>query len=192
MYPEKLQPNYNCPVCGSSTINRNGFRHLKNQVETHFSNVKNVVKFFENYYRHRGQHEQANYALLKKAKKLGRVAENKTVTSDKQDIKDKLLEFHVKMKLQGYKDSTIRLSRSVLNTLIIKGADLTDPETVKLVISQQSWSGSRIRNACVAYTSFLKYLKLSWEPPIYTIIRKKPFIPTEEEIDDLSMYHQTH
>jgi integrase len=36
-----------------------------------------------------------------------------------------------------------------------------------------------------AYTQFLKYIGLTWEPPSYTITRKIPFIPTEQEIDDL-------
>lgn len=69
------------------------------------------------------------------------------------------------------------------------------PETVKQVIANQSkpetafkgkiWSGSRKRNVINAYTDFLAYLGLTWEAPIYQIIRKLPFIPTEQEIDDL-------
>lgn len=122
---------------------------------------------------------------VKRRKKLDTVAENNAVTGDEKNIKGKLLEFHVKMKLRGYKDATIRLNQSALNTLINKGADLADSESVKKVISMQSWSGNRIRNVCNAYTSFLLYLGLTWEPPLYTVIRKIPFIPTEQEIDDL-------
>ena len=182
----ELQPKPQCPDCGSYNINRNGFRQLKDKTETQVFKCKECgQRFSENYYRCKGQHGHANYALSIEAKKLDNVTENKTVTSDKKDINGKLLEFHIKMKLQGYKDTTIRLNQSVLNTLMTKGADLTNPESVKQVISQQSWSGSRIRNACVAYTAFLKYIGLTWEQPIYTIIRKKPFIPTEEEIDAL-------
>jgi integrase len=111
--------------------------------------------------------------------------ESKTVTSDPQNIKGRILEYHVKMKLQGYKDSTIRLSSSVLKVLMDANADLTKPETVKQAIAQKSWSGNRIRNVCNAYTQFLTYLGQSWTPPNYTITRKIPFIPTEQEIDDL-------
>jgi integrase len=56
---------------------------------------------------------------------------------------------------------------------------------VKGVIAKQSWSGNRQRNVINAYTQFLKYQGLTWEPPGYTITRKIPFIPTEQEIDDL-------
>jgi integrase len=62
---------------------------------------------------------------------------------------------------------------------------LSNSESVKEVISRQNWSGNRIRNVCNAYTQFLKFLGLTWEPPSYTITRKIPFIPTEQEIDDL-------
>jgi integrase len=37
----------------------------------------------------------------------------------------------------------------------------------------------------VAYTSFLKYIGLSWEQPRCILTRKIPFIPAEQEIDDL-------
>jgi integrase/DNA-directed RNA polymerase subunit M/transcription elongation factor TFIIS len=180
------QPKPQCPDCGSFNINRNGFRRLKNQAETQVFKCRECgLRFSENYYRCRGHHGNANYALVQEAKKLDTVTENKTVTGDEKDIKGKLLAYHVKMKLQGYKDSTIRLSNSALNTLINKGANLTDPETVKDIISKQSWSGNRIRNVCNAYTAFLAYLGGTWEPPTYTITRKIPFIPTEQEIDDL-------
>ncbi len=36
-----------------------------------------------------------------------------------------------------------------------------------------------------AHTQFLKYLGLTWEQPKNTITKKIPFIPTEQEIDDL-------
>lgn len=123
------------------------------------------------------------------------VAETKTVTGDEKNVKGMLLEYHVKMQLQGYKPSTIRLSESALRTLISRGAVLTKPETVKGVLANQSikekafngkiWSGNRKRNVIIAYTAFLTYLGLAWEAPFYEIIRKLPFIPTEQEIDDV-------
>jgi integrase len=90
-----------------------------------------------------------------------------------------------RMELQGYKPSTVRLGQSALKTLMNKGANLADPETVKEVMAKQTWSGNRRRNVIIAYTQFLKYIGLTWEPPRYTITRKLPFIPTEQEIDDL-------
>ena len=123
---------------------------------------------------------------LTEATKINIVAGKENQQAIIQDLKGKLLEHHVKMKIDGYKDTTIRLSTSALNTLINKGADLTKPEAVKKVISeQQKWSGNRKRNVINAYGNFIAYLGLTWNPPKYEIIRKIPFIPTEQEIDDL-------
>jgi hypothetical protein len=116
---------------------------------------------------------------------LDPTTETKTVAGDNLDLNGKLIVYHMKMKLQGYKASTIRLSYSCLTVLMKRGADLSNPESVKQVISRQPWSGNRTRNVCIAYTAFLKYLEASWEPPYYEVTRKIPFIPTEQEINDL-------
>jgi integrase len=117
-----------------------------------------------------------------KRRNLTNVAETKTVTCD---IKGKIIEYCFKMKKQGYADSTIKLNHTALKVLMERGAILTDPESVKEVTARQNWSGNRIRNVINAYTQFLKFLGYTWKPPKYTITRKIPFIPTEQEIDDL-------
>lgn len=66
-----------------------------------------------------------------------------------------------------------------------RGADLSNPESVKAVIAGQTWSGNRRRNVANAYTQFLKYQGLTWDAPFAKITRKLPFIPLEREIDDL-------
>ena len=197
-----------CPSCGSSRTVHNGTRKLGNGLETPIWKCKSCNrKFSEKYLRYvpRGDNsfqdiEKVDSMGLKSAdaldidrqicvletKNLSSVAENKTVTGgDEKDIKGLLLEYHVRMKLQGYKDSTIRLSQSILKTLMKRNADLFNPESVKEVMAKQTWSGNRKRNVIVAYTGFLTHLHLSWDPPFYEIIRKLPFIPTEQEIDDL-------
>ena len=99
------------------------------------------------------------------------------------------------MERQGYALATRKLNSTCLRILIQRGANLADPETVKEVLARQSnretaykqkpWSGYRKRNVINAYTQFLKFLGRTWEPPRNTIVRKIPFIPVEEEIDDL-------
>ena len=186
-YPIKEpQLKTQCPGCGSLSINRNGFRRLKNQTETQVYRCRECsLRFSENYYRHRGQHEHANYALKLEAKKLDNVTETKTVTGDEKTLKGKLTDYHFKMKIDGYKDTTIEMSWKILELLTRRGADLTKPDTVKKTISEQNWSGNRRRNVINAYGQFIKYLGSSWDPPRNTVIRKIPFIPTEQEIDDL-------
>jgi integrase len=129
---------------------------------------------------------------LTEATKINIVAGRENNSAIIQDIKGKVLEHHVRMKLDGYKDTTICLSKSVLNTLTSRGADLTNPETVKKVIANQQWSGNRKRNVINSYTNFLTYIDLTWDPPNYEIIRRIPFIPTEQEIDDLIAASPNH
>jgi integrase len=170
-----------CPSCGSSRIVKKGIRLLSDGNKTQLLRCGDCGRnFSENYIRYVKQKGDCQICVLK-AKNLDTVAEIKTVTCDT----GKILEYCFKMKRDGYALSTIRLTNTALKVLMDRGAILSDPESVKEVISRQNWSGNRIRNVSNAYTQFLKFLGLTWEPPSYTITRKIPFIPTEQEIDDL-------
>lgn len=176
-----------CPECGSSHVVQNGYGKLKSGQQIPVLFCKECGrKFRQKYLRFVGQISPCQIgALREEAKNLGTATEIESVASDEKTIKGLLVEYHIKMQIQGYKDSTIRLSNSVLRTLMNRGADLSDPESVKEVMSKQNWSGNRKRNVINAYTNFLAYQGRSWNPPLYEIIRKLPFIPTEHEIDDL-------
>jgi integrase len=89
------------------------------------------------------------------------------------------------MKRDGYKDATIEMSHKILSLLKRRGASLADSESVKQVISLQTWGGNRRRNVINAYTQYLKYYGYSWTEPKNTVIRKIPFIPSEDEIDQI-------
>jgi integrase len=69
--------------------------------------------------------------------------------------------------------------------LIINGANLLDPESVKLALTKYKASQNRKRNVINAYTQFLKLNGMTWEKPKCKITRKFPFIPLEKEIDAL-------
>lgn len=182
-----------CPDCGSLQVRLNGPRALRTGMKTQTLKCADCGRrFSESYLRHPGQRGARQICDIERmldnsemSKNLVTQAETKTVTGDERDLKGKLEVYHAKMEIQRYKASTIRLSYSALTVLMKRGADLANPESVKEVIAKQPWSGNRVRNVCNAYTSFLKYLGLMWEPPNYEIIRKIPFIPTEQEIDDL-------
>jgi integrase len=116
---------------------------------------------------------------------LANVTEKKTVTDDLKDLKGKIVEYLYVMGRKGYAPATIRLIHTCLRVLIDRGANLEEPETVKDVISKQNWSSNRKRNVVNAYSQFLKFLGLTWDPPLCKVTRKLPFIPLEKEIDDL-------
>lgn len=63
------------------------------------------------------------------------------------------------------------------------GVDLLNPEAVKEYLTKRSCSNrTKAIDVCI-YDSFLKFLRMSWNPPTYRPERKIPFIPTEQEID---------
>jgi integrase len=101
------------------------------------------------------------------------------------DVKGKLVEFAWWMKKQGYAESTILDRCRILKTMVNRGANLLDPESVKDIIARQSWSEGRKEFAVEAYTSFLSMMGLTWQPPRYRRVERLPWIPTESEIDQL-------
>jgi len=107
-------------------------------------------------------------------------------TTQTLDIKGKIIEHVWWLQKQGYKESTIIGRSRLLKTLVQRGADLLDPESVKGAIAkQQTWSEGRKELAVEAYTTFLKMTGGKWDKPKYKRIQRLPWIPTESEIDQL-------
>jgi integrase len=70
--------------------------------------------------------------------------------------------------------------------LFRRGANLLDPDSVKLTIAnQENWKPITKEHAVTGYNSFAVMIGLEWEPPKYKRVRKLPFIPQEREIDNL-------
>ncbi|MEM2112399.1 MAG: site-specific integrase, partial [Candidatus Bathyarchaeia archaeon] len=89
------------------------------------------------------------------------------------------------MKKQGYAEQTIECRTKLLKTMIRRGADLNDPESVKDVIARQNWSSERKETAVHTYTLWLRMTGGKWEPPRFKRVERLPWIPTEKEIDEL-------
>jgi len=124
-------------------------------------------------------------SLMENAAEVEKRAAGATETSQRADIKGKLVEFAWWMKKQGYAESTITRRVKALEVLYKRGANLYDPESVKEVISKQSWSDNGKDVVVRAYSCFLKMVGGSWKPPIVREVEKLPFIPTEQELDSL-------
>ena len=60
------------------------------------------------------------------------------------------------------------------------------PENVKEYLAKTNgWSDSSKSLCVVIYTTFLKFMNLSWQAPKYKPAEKMPFVPTEADIDQL-------
>ncbi|MEM2995824.1 MAG: tyrosine-type recombinase/integrase [Candidatus Bathyarchaeia archaeon] len=103
-----------------------------------------------------------------------------------QETTTKIVEYSFWLLKQGYSKATIEGRVKLLKRLVNLGAHLFDPESIKEVISkQESWSEGRKELAVEAYSSFLLMVGGKWDPPKYRRVQKLPFIPTEEELDQL-------
>lgn len=171
--------------CGNrfSIPSRNGFA----------STTKNV----EPLNRNRAKHAYRQVCeLLGVSKNLAAATRNNNVagtslptqTLDVKDLKGKLVEFSFYMEKQGFSGGTRTLREGCLRALLARNANLLDPGSVREVIAREKkWGQNRRRNIINGYDSFAKFIGLSWTKPRCSIVRKIPFIPAEQEIDDLML-----
>ena len=106
-------------------------------------------------------------------------------TEQTADVKGKILEFLWKLKKQGYSEATIKTYGEALNTIIHRGANVFNTESVKETLAKEKFSDSSKHIIIAAYSKFLETQGGTWKPPICRVSRKLPFIPLEREIDDL-------
>lgn len=79
--------------------------------------------------------------------------------------------------LRNYKDS--------FNLLIKNGADLFDPDNTKAVLASLSVKKSRKRLIASILNTWYEFNSIFWKKPTYNKDSEIPYIPTEEELDQL-------
>jgi len=96
------------------------------------------------------------------------------------------LRFYQVILHQGFCKEIIDRSIYMIKRLHNLGANLLDPESVKDVLAkQENWRDSYKMLLMYAYESFLEMIGLSWKKPRYKQEEIIPFIPIEEELDQL-------
>jgi integrase len=106
-------------------------------------------------------------------------------TAQSADVKGKIFEFMWKLKRQGYSERTIKSYVELLKTLVSRGTNILDPEDAKNCIATRVKNPTTQWDYCNFYDAFIKHMGLSWEKPVYKPTEKIPFIPTEQELDQL-------
>jgi len=210
---EPDQPQLQCPECSSKRLYKAGLRYLSNGAITqrwlcrdcgyrfsdpnsqHGFNGSEMSEHVQNILTKKLKSKadilskrQVCDCLTEASKNLTEVARQEVAqregTLQTADIKGKIVEYSFWLLKQGYSKYTIQ-GRTKLLKRLAKLGDLLNPESIKEVIAKQEWSTGRKVNAVDAYTSFLQMQNTKWEPPVYRRIRKLPFIPTENEVDQL-------
>jgi integrase/predicted RNA-binding Zn-ribbon protein involved in translation (DUF1610 family) len=192
---EAVAPAFKCPECGGTRLYRDGLRYLSSGEAVQRWLCRTCGYRFSKTVLNSCRTKNGSDAHGKKVlavevqreieKREAAGATEASQRSQTADIKGKLVEFAWWLKKQGYAEATIVDRCRLLKTLVNKGANLMNPESVKEVIAAQKWSEGRKEFAVDAYSSFLKMVGLEWQPPRYKRIQKLPFIPTETEIDQL-------
>lgn len=97
----------------------------------------------------------------------------------------KIVEYEFWLLKQGYAKGTIECRVKAMKRLVKLGASLFDPETVKEVLAKQSWERRQKR---IRHRSLQQLPQNDGRKMGSTTLpksRKIPFIPTEQEIDQL-------
>jgi integrase/ribosomal protein L37AE/L43A len=178
IYDVKVQ-RWLCRDCGHRFDDRNDLQKLKQAVETLDTVETQSLKTPD------GIVPSAQICVTE-TKNLA--AEQKISVlrgSDTSTANGKIVEYEFWMLKQGYAKSTIYCRVKILKRLVKLGACLFDPETIKEVLTKQDWSPGRKEYVCETYSNFLGMLGGKWDPPKYHRIEKIPFIPMEQEIDQL-------
>jgi integrase/ribosomal protein L37AE/L43A len=116
------------------------------------------------------------------------VAEQQTIEVPRrnEENRGKIVEHAFWMQKEGYAESTMSRRIRLLGTLLNKGANLQDPESVKETIAkQQNWATKTKEIAVETYDCFIKSQGKTWSKPKYKAVKKLPFIPTEDEVNNL-------
>lgn len=107
-----------------------------------------------------------------------------------QNVKGKIVEFGFWLQKQEYQSAKNRLN--MIKRLVNLGVNLWNPESVKMMIAKgrnektnKKWKDGYKMLMMYAYENFLKMEGLTWQRPRYKQEHTLPFIPTEQELDQL-------
>lgn len=107
-------------------------------------------------------------------------------TKQTAGFKSTIVEYVWHLKKQGYPKTTIETYQSQIKKLYYLSVDLMNPEEVKLALAKQDkWSNAYKMAILSSYDHWCKLFNLEWNKPRYKHQQRLPWIPTEEEIEQL-------
>jgi integrase len=200
------RPPIRCPECGSTKLFKDGLRYLSDGSSVqrwlcrtcfyrftdpeHKALINKYLKNnnAENEAMKRAQIPQAHdsakavYALTEETPTTTVTVKRETT---QQDAKGKIVELLWNLEKNGRGNVTTENYRKFLNSLLKHGLNLFNPEELKGYIAKARWSTTSKIAAVRKLNVWFRFLKIPWEAPKYTPETTIPFIPTEEELNQL-------
>lgn len=106
-------------------------------------------------------------------------------TKKVQKDKGEILSFAWYMQKRGLAEATIKSRMYRLGVLVRKSANLEEPETVETILATSEWSPANKRIFINCYKAYTVYRKIEWQKPKVVVPQKEPFLPLEEEVQQL-------
>jgi integrase len=174
-----------CPECGSERIFKAGLRETSEGIQLQRYKCRDCHSRFSDanpYKMSMTDSGAVQVCALLGAKNLDSSTELKTVGAGE---KGSLLDYAWQMKKRGLAEGTIRLRVDVLGRLQRKGVKLGDPESLETILATEPFTKAQKSVIVNCYRSYTKIFKMLWDPIKVRYEPKQPFIPTEEELDQL-------
>jgi integrase len=131
--------------------------------------------------------ESKNLATVEPTKAAQR--EGTIAAPDQATTKGLIVQFSAWLERENYTAPKDHISNLLI--LMRRGANLLDPESVKVIIARlrkrngQPWKDGAKMLMVHTYNLFTQALKIEWKPPQYKQEDIEPFIPDETELDQL-------
>ena len=187
-----------CPECGSTRVYHDGFRKAPlNALSSEPIQRYRCADYSHRFSEHIALnvldiHKTNSHVGAKKAKNMAstqktKICAEKERTPTENEIKaapqiEKLL---IQLENDGKAQATIRNYRKYLKILLVNGADLFDPENTKSVLAKKTMKKSSKKLATALLNTWFDFNGIFWRPPTYYKDNEIPYIPTEEELDQL-------
>jgi integrase len=84
---------------------------------------------------------------------------------------------------ENFAKGTIKHYVNNVKILVKRGANILDPESVKMTIAKPNWSDIRKVKLYYSYDAFVRMLGKNWDMPKLRIQQKLGFCPTERSVN---------
>lgn len=188
-----------CPECGSTIFWKDGLKNLKDGTK--------IQRFLCRKCYYRFSEKQPSNTLSDKRRismepfpdnnwnenMLPQVLNMEKTTMEKhqgrdlqQSITGKIIDYLWYLEKKGRAKLTLKQVSNRLKQLTSNGLNLLEPEKVKAFIAKKDdWSNRTKAITVSVYSGFLKFNKITWDPPEYKPERKPYKLPYEQDLEQL-------